>query len=159
MELVVVQAAAEILPALVEQAIVRLEVLLKEMQEDQPLVDQVRSDMAGAGVVLEQLETDQTVMAGGGSSVGGAGGSPTGANSPGSNGTDGRGGGGGGGSVSGGGQSNGGNGGNGVVIIKIPSTKTATFTGGVTETNSTAGGYTTYIVTATSNTSQTVTFS
>jgi hypothetical protein len=64
MELVVVQAAAEILPALVEQAIVRLEVLLKEMQEDQPLVDQVRSDMAGAGVVLEQLETDQTVMAG-----------------------------------------------------------------------------------------------
>ena len=34
MELVVVQAAAEILPALVEQAIVRLEVLLKEMQVD-----------------------------------------------------------------------------------------------------------------------------
>jgi hypothetical protein len=31
-----------------------------------------------------------------------------------------------------------------------PITKTATFTGGVTETNSTAGGYTTYIVTATS---------
>jgi hypothetical protein len=64
MELVVVQVVAEILPALVEQAIVRLEVLLKEMQEDRHLVDQVRRDLAGAGVVLEQLETDQTVMAG-----------------------------------------------------------------------------------------------
>jgi hypothetical protein len=52
-----------------------------------------------------------------------------------------------------------GNGGSGVVVIKIPDTRTATFSGGVTETNSTAGGYTTYIVTATSNTSQTVTFS
>jgi hypothetical protein len=50
-------------------------------------------------------------------------------------------------------------GGSGVVIIKIPDTKTATFTGGVTETNSTAGGYTTYIVTATSTTNETVTFS
>jgi hypothetical protein len=57
------------------------------------------------------------------------------------------------------GQSNGGNGGNGVVIIKIPNTRSATFTGGVTETNSTAGGYTTYIVTATSTTNETVTFS
>jgi hypothetical protein len=59
----------------------------------------------------------------------------------------------------GGGPGGTGNGGSGVVIIKIPDTKTATFTGGVTETNSTAGGYKTYVVTATSNTSQTVTFS
>jgi hypothetical protein len=53
----------------------------------------------------------------------------------------------------------GGNGGSGVVVIKIPDTKTATFTGGVTETNSTSGGFKIYVVTATSNTSQTVTFS
>jgi len=54
---------------------------------------------------------------------------------------------------------NGGNGGSGVVIIKIPDTRTATFTGGVTETNSTAGGFTVYTITATSTTSETVTFS
>jgi hypothetical protein len=53
----------------------------------------------------------------------------------------------------------GGNGGSGVVIIKIPDTKTATFTGGVTELTSTAGGYITYVVTATSTTNETVTFS
>jgi hypothetical protein len=53
----------------------------------------------------------------------------------------------------------GGAGGNGVVIIKIPSTKTATFSANVTETNSTAGGYTTYIVTQTTTTNETVTFS
>jgi hypothetical protein len=50
-------------------------------------------------------------------------------------------------------------GGSGVVVIKIPDTKTATFTGGVTETNSTAGGYITYIVTQTTTTNETVTFS
>jgi hypothetical protein len=90
----------------------------------------------------------------GGSSVGGNGG----ANANGSNGTDGRGGGGGG-TGSGAAPRSGGNGGSGVVIIKIPSTKTATFTGGVTETNSTAGGYTTYVVTQTTTTNETVTFS
>jgi hypothetical protein len=51
------------------------------------------------------------------------------------------------------------NGGSGVVIIKIPDTKTATFTGGVTQSSTTGGGYKIYVVTATSNTSQTVTFS
>jgi hypothetical protein len=46
-----------------------------------------------------------------------------------------------------------------VVIIKIPDTITATFTGGVTETNSTSGGFKIYVVTATSTTSEKVTFS
>lgn len=50
-------------------------------------------------------------------------------------------------------------GGSGLVVIKIPSAYTATFSAGVTQTNSTAGGFTTYVVTATSTTSETVTFS
>jgi len=50
-------------------------------------------------------------------------------------------------------------GGSGVVIIKIPDTYTATFSGGVTQTSATSGGFKTYIVTATSTTSETVTFS
>jgi hypothetical protein len=45
-----------------------------------------------------------------------------------------------------------------VVIIKVPSDLTATFSGGVTQTSSTAGGFTVYTVTATSTTSETVTF-
>jgi len=49
-------------------------------------------------------------------------------------------------------------GGSGVVIIKIPDTVTATFSGGVTQTSSTSGGYTVYTVTATSG-SETVEFS
>jgi hypothetical protein len=53
---------------------------------------------------------------------------------------------------------NGGSGGSGVVIIKIPDTVTATFTAGVTQTTSTSGGLKTITITATSNTSQTVTF-
>jgi hypothetical protein len=36
---------------------------------------------------------------------------------------------------------------------------TATFSGGVTQTNATAGGFTVYTVTATSTTSETVSFS
>jgi hypothetical protein len=39
-------------------------------------------------------------------------------------------------------------GGSGIVIVKIPDTYTATFSGGVTQTNSSAGGFKTYIVTA-----------
>jgi hypothetical protein len=53
----------------------------------------------------------------------------------------------------------GGNGGSGLVVIKAPDSLTASFSGGVTQTNSTAGGFTTYVVTATSTTSETVTFS
>ena len=53
----------------------------------------------------------------------------------------------------------GGNGGSGIVIIKIPNTFTATFSGGVTSSLSTAvAGYKIYSVTATSTTSETVTF-
>jgi hypothetical protein len=53
-----------------------------------------------------------------------------------------------------------GNGGSGVVVIKIPDTKTATFTGGVTSSGgSPSGGYKIYTVTATSTTNETVTFS
>ena len=52
----------------------------------------------------------------------------------------------------------GGNGGSGLVVVKIPSTLTATFTGGVSQTNSTSGGFTTYVVTA-AGLSDTVTFS
>jgi hypothetical protein len=55
--------------------------------------------------------------------------------------------------------STGGAGGSGVVILKVPSTHTATFSGGVTSSVSTAvSGYNIYTVTATSTTSETVTF-
>jgi len=51
-------------------------------------------------------------------------------------------------------------GGSGVVVIRIPDTQTCTFSAGVTYSGGTAsGGYKTYTVTATSTTSETVTFS
>jgi hypothetical protein len=51
------------------------------------------------------------------------------------------------------------NGGSGVVIIKIPSTRVAVFSGGVTSSLSTSvSGFNIYTVTATSTTSETVTF-
>lgn len=54
---------------------------------------------------------------------------------------------------------NGGNGGSGVVIFKIPDTRSATFSGGVTYTGGSAsGGFKTYTITA-AGTSDTVTFS
>jgi hypothetical protein len=46
-----------------------------------------------------------------------------------------------------------------VVIIKIPDVYTATFSGGVTQSSTTSGGFKIYTVTATSTTSETVTFS
>jgi hypothetical protein len=47
-----------------------------------------------------------------------------------------------------------------VVIIKVPDTVTATFSGGVTSSLSTAvSGFNIYTITATSTTSETVTFS
>jgi hypothetical protein len=55
--------------------------------------------------------------------------------------------------------STGGAGGSGVVIIKIPEARTATFSGGVTQSSTTSGGFKIYTVTATSTTSETVTFS
>jgi hypothetical protein len=98
-----------------------------------------------------------SAIAPGGNSVGGNGGSGSTAAT---NGATNRGGGGGG--AIGGGTAalkNGGNGGSGVVILKIPASNTATFSGGVTQTSTTSGGYTIYTVTATSTTSETVTFS
>ena len=51
-------------------------------------------------------------------------------------------------------------GGSGVVIIRIASTRTATFSGGVTSSvNNSVSGYKIYSVTATSSTNETVTFS
>ena len=52
----------------------------------------------------------------------------------------------------------GGAGGSGVVILRYPSEYTATYTGGVTKTSSTVDGDIVDIITATSNSSQTVTF-
>jgi hypothetical protein len=53
----------------------------------------------------------------------------------------------------------GGNGGSGVIIIKVADTRTATFSSGVTSSLSTAvAGFKIYTVTATSTTSETVTF-
>jgi hypothetical protein len=79
---------------------------------------------------------------------------------PGDGGTVNTGGGGGGGARDGATSGLGGNGGSGVVIIKVPDTITATFSGGVTSSLSTAvSGYNIYTVTATSSTDETVTFS
>jgi len=96
----------------------------------------------------------------GGSGGGGNGGIylTPGAGSAATNGTANTGGGGGGGGISGGSAQSGG-GGSGVVIIKIADTRTATFSGGVTQTSTTSGGFKIYTVTATSTTSETVTFS
>lgn len=52
----------------------------------------------------------------------------------------------------------GGSGGSGIVIIKIPQARNAIFSGGVTQTSTTSGGYRIFTVTATSTTSETVTF-
>jgi hypothetical protein len=53
----------------------------------------------------------------------------------------------------------GGNGGSGVVIVKIPDTYTAAFSSGVTFSGGSAsGGFRVYTVTATSTTSEVVTF-
>jgi uncharacterized protein (UPF0264 family) len=57
------------------------------------------------------------------------------------------------------GFASGGAGGSGRIFIKIPSTNTATFSGGVTQSSTTSGGFKIYDVTATSTTSETVTFS
>jgi hypothetical protein len=52
------------------------------------------------------------------------------------------------------------NGGSGIVILKVPSAITATFSGGVTSSLSTSvSGFNIYTVTATSTTGETVTFS
>jgi hypothetical protein len=45
------------------------------------------------------------------------------------------------------------------VIIRVPNTVNATFSGGVTQSSTTSGSYKIFTVTATSTTSETVTFS
>jgi hypothetical protein len=109
-----------------------------------------------------------------GSSVtrGGGGGGGASAGSPGTGGTGGGGNGGvdtsngGDGTVNTGGggggtefNANGGNGGSGIVIFTVPAGTSVSFSGGVTQTNSTISGKQVYVVTATSTTSETVTFS
>jgi hypothetical protein len=70
-----------------------------------------------------------------------------------------RGGGGGGGqNIAEGGTYAGQAGGSGVVILKYPDTFTATFSAGVTQSTSTAGGFSVSTITATSTTSETVVF-
>jgi hypothetical protein len=51
-----------------------------------------------------------------------------------------------------------GNGGSGLVVFSVPTSTTVTFSGGVTQTNATVGSRRVYTVTATSTTSETVTF-
>jgi hypothetical protein len=51
------------------------------------------------------------------------------------------------------------NGGSGIVILKYPDFYTATFSAGVTQSTSTSGGFSVSTITATSTTSETVTFS
>jgi len=54
--------------------------------------------------------------------------------------------------------STGSNGGSGILILKYPDAYTATFSGGVTSSTATAGGYKVSTITATSTTSETVSF-
>ena len=64
-----------------------------------------------------------------------------------------------GGGGAGGSNVSGGNGSAGVIILRFPSIYTATFTGGVTSSSTTVGTETIFTITATSDSSQTVTFS
>jgi len=96
---------------------------------------------------------------GGAGGTGGGGAGVSGSTTPATSGTANTGGGGGG-TGQGGTTITSGAGGSGVVIIKIPDTRTATFSSGVTSSLSTAvAGFKIYTVTATSTTSETVTFS
>lgn len=110
---------------------------------------------AGGGGGSSYYGSAGTASHGGGE---GGRGSFTNSTSSGKNGTANRGGGGGGGS---GGEDpwyKGGNGGSGVVVIKIPDSKSASFTAGVSQTMSQSGGFKIYTVTA-AGINDTVTFS
>jgi hypothetical protein len=117
------------------------------------------SSVSYAGGGGGQLKKSSSFLPGtGGSSIGGDGGA-TGGNGSVNTGS------GGGGGVSSSGS--GGNGGSGVVVIRVPTGITATFSGGVTANGSTGGtiapdtstGDNIWIVTATTDASQTITFS
>jgi hypothetical protein len=119
---------------------------------------------ANGGIGVNSDISGTTVKrAGGGGGAGSIGGSAfdgggAGASTAvsGANGTINFGGGGGGGSTN---TRTAGSGGSGVIIIKIPDTINATFTGGVTQNSVTSGGFKTITITATTTTSETVTFS
>ena len=64
----------------------------------------------------------------------------------------------GGGGASGDNSGTGGNGSDGVIILRVSNDYTATFTNGTTYSSSTSGNDNIYTITATSNSSQTVTF-
>jgi len=112
---------------------------------------------AGGGGGGSQQGYSPFPTAANGGTGGGGNGSGTAAGSAGTTNTGG--GGGGGGYPSGGPGGAGGNGGSGVVYIQIASARTATFSAGVTSSVATVGIYKVYTVTATSTTSETVTFS
>ena len=130
------------------------------------------SDIPAGGDGLASLITGNSVYrAGGGGAgpygtgtIGGAGGlggggqgGPGDSTTPGTDGTPNTGGGGGGaGSTSG---TTGGAGGSGVVILRLPTEFTVTFSSGVTYSSSQVDDDTVYIITATSTASETVTFS
>ena len=88
----------------------------------------------------------------GGDGGGGAGSGNVSAGLPGTENT------GGGGGAGGGNGGTGGQGGSGVILLKIPDNRSASFSGGVTQTSATASGYRTYTITA-AGASDTVTFS
>jgi hypothetical protein len=126
---------------------------------------QVGNNVALGGNGLSSSITGTAIVRGGGggggasgfSTTGGSGGGGAGAQSsgdptPGTANT----GGGGGGRFDGAGNT--GLGGSGVIILRIPDTRTATFSAGVTQTNVTSGGFKTYTITA-AGISDTVTFS
>ena len=117
----------------------------------------------GAGV-SSSIDGSATTRAGGGGGVmlvgtatggtGGGGNGARGGSSSGGDGTVNTGSGGGGASNTSG---RGGNGGSGIVIFRVPTGTSVSFSGGVTHTTATVGDKTAYIVTATSTTDETVT--
>jgi hypothetical protein len=104
------------------------------------------------------VRVDLGITAGTGGSGGGGNGGTSGTSGVGGNGQANLGAGGGGGSRISSGEPLGGNGGSGVVIIKYPDFYTATFSAGITQSTSTSGGFKVSTITATSTTSETVSF-
>jgi len=112
------------------------------------------SAAGGDGVASSITGSSVTRAGGGGGGNSGGGGDGGGGSSLGGSGTVETGGGGGAGWAG----TAAGNGGSGVVILKYPDAFTATFSGGVTSSTATAGGYKITTITATSTTSETVSF-
>ena len=109
-------------------------------------------DYAGGGGSGNYTNGNDSVGGGAGAGNGGTGSGTAGDNASIAN----RGSGGGG--AGGGGTGSGGDGSDGVIVLRFPSDYTATLTGGVTSTSATVGSETIITITATSDSSQTVTF-